>query len=408
MPQRTPRPFLLAALLLVFTTGAVPAAPLTPQAQPSSIAVMVFGQGGDFTTAAVNKGGTGGKPTAGSLFLPGGAAADPAGGLYIADTYNNRVVYYAAGGSSAARVYGQAGSFTTNTSNKGAASGAASADSLSAPQAAAVDSAGSLYIADTGNHRVLFFGDPSHPTTATRVYGQAGSFTAADPPPTVDASTLFSPTGLAVDTNGGLYVADTNNNRVLFYPAGSTTPTRVYGQGGSFTSSAVNKDGLNQDGLNYPAGIAVDLANNLYVADQYNNRVLFFLSGSTTPTRVYGQNGSFTSDGIACSAAGLSQPMGVALDPGGSLYTADAACNRAVVFLASLTAAAGVYGQNSSLATGYYNLGGSPSENSLANPSAAAFGPDGTLYLVDTFNNRVLGYTVPVLNPSLFLPVVTR
>ncbi len=406
MPQRTPRPYLLAALLLFLTARAALAAPLNPLVRPPNIAQVVYGQGGDFTTNTINKGGTSGKPTAGSLNGPRGAAADPAGGLYIADTQNNRVVYYAAGGSTAVRVYGQAGSFTTNTNNRGAASGAASADSLSIPESVAVDSAGRLYIADTGNHRVLYYGDPTHPTTATRVYGQAGSFTTADPPLTVDASTLNNPTGLAVDTNGGLYIADTNNNRVLYYPAGSTTPTRVYGQGGSFISSAVNKGGLSKDGLNFPAGIAVDPANNLYVADQYNNRVLFFPSGSVTPTRVYGQNGSFTSDGIACSAAGLSQPMGVAVDPDGSLYVADQYNNRVLVYTAPLTsgaAAVRVIGQPSFSANAFNN--GGVSAGSLYKPVSLALDPHGNLYTADFENNRILIYRSGV---RTYLPLLAR
>ena len=91
-------------------------------------------------------------------------------------------------------------------------------------------------------------------------------------------------------------MADFVNNRVLFYPAGSTTATRVYGQLGSFTTNTVNKGGISADSLCFPFGVALDSSDNLYVTDFGNNRVLFYPAGSTTATRVYGQLGSFTTN----------------------------------------------------------------------------------------------------------------
>ena len=73
------------------------------------------------------------------------------------------------------------------------------------------------------------------------VYGQGGSFTSSTANNGgVSATSLSSPVGVAVDGSGGLYVADFSNNRVLHYPAGSTTADAVYGQGGSFTSTTAN------------------------------------------------------------------------------------------------------------------------------------------------------------------------
>ncbi len=138
----------------------------------------------------------------------------------------------------ATQVYGQGGSFTTNTVNNGGIS----ATSLRDPQGVTLDSSGNLYIADTGNSRVLYY--PAGSTIATRVYGQGGSFTTNTiNNGGVSASSLEEPGGVAVDSSGDLYIADANNNRVLYYPAGSTNATRVYGQGGSFTSRAVNNGG---------------------------------------------------------------------------------------------------------------------------------------------------------------------
>jgi hypothetical protein len=81
-------------------------------------------------------------------------------------------------------------------------------------------------------------------TTADVVYGQGGSFTTGDPNNGgISANSLASPQAVALDSSGNLYVADYTNSRVLFYPSGSTTATRVYGQGGNFTTGTGDYDG---------------------------------------------------------------------------------------------------------------------------------------------------------------------
>src|SRR5208337_2667044 len=104
---------------------------------------------------------------------------------------------------------------------------------------------------------------------------------------------------------------------------GSTTASRVYGQGGSFTTNTANNGGILATSLNTPSGVAVDGSGNLYVVDFNNNRVLYYPSGSTAATGVYGQGGSFTTNTASTSTTGLSNPLGVAVDGGGNLYVAD-------------------------------------------------------------------------------------
>ena len=137
---------------------------------------------------------------------------------------------------------------------------------------------------------------PAGSTTATRVYGQNGSFTTINYQTNngVNANSLSGPQSVALDSSGNLYVADTLNSRVLFYPAGLTTATRVYGQGGSLTTNTSNNGGISANSLSAPFAVALDWSNDLYVADYGNNRVLFYPSDSTTATRVYGQGGNFT------------------------------------------------------------------------------------------------------------------
>ncbi|HNO24683.1 MAG TPA: hypothetical protein PKK94_17020, partial [Leptospiraceae bacterium] len=108
-----------------------------------------------------------------------------------------------------------------------------------------------------------------------------------------------------------------------------------------FTSNTVNNGGASANTLNNPLGITLDKTGNLYVADYYNNRVLYYIPGSTTASRVYGQFGSFTStvggnDGngstLAPSASNLYYPTSVSIDPSGNLYIAEQVDNRVLLF----------------------------------------------------------------------------
>jgi hypothetical protein len=93
------------------------------------------------------------------------------------------------------------------------------------------------------------------------------------------ASTLSLPQGVAADTNGDVYVVDSSNNRVLYYPSGSTTATRVYGQNGDFTTAS---SAAGADALNNPSDIAIG-ASGIYIVDSSNSRVLYY-SGQSTPS----------------------------------------------------------------------------------------------------------------------------
>src|SRR5438309_2360345 len=151
----------------------------------------------------------------------------------------------APGDTVADRVFGQGGSFTSQTCNLGGIS----ASSLCNPIGVAVDAGGNFYVTDANNHRVLEYNTPlTTDTVADRVFGQGGSFTSRTcnltmPHPT--AGSLCHPVRAAVDSTGtgNLYVADETNNRVLEYDTPLTTDTvadRVFGQGGSFHGDNCN------------------------------------------------------------------------------------------------------------------------------------------------------------------------
>lgn len=293
----------------------------------SSSASTVFGQFGSYASIAINNGGI----SADSLFSPRGITVDNSGNLFIADTSNNRILYYLPGSTTATRVYGQLGNFTTGTINNGGIS----ANSLAGPYKPTVDADGNLYIANLFAHRVLYY--PAGSTTATRVYGQLGSFTTNTlNNGGISADSLNAPVGTALDANGNLYIADRQNNRVLVYPPGSTTATKVFGQFGSFTTNTANNGGVSANSLSAPTGITIDTNGNVYIADSANHRVLYYPTGTTTATRVFGQMNSFTSNTAnngGITASSLNTPYSVAVDSkNNKLYVADNGNNRVVIF----------------------------------------------------------------------------
>ena len=339
----------------------------------------------------------------------GGIAVDVNGNLYVADTGNHRVLEYNTPlgacssfpcvGAGANRVFGQGGSFISNTGNNGGVT----ANSLAQPFGVAVDSAGNVYIADRGNNRVLEYNTPlTADTTADRVFGQAGSFTSNTfNNAGISANSLGGPQAVAVDSNGNLYITDTSNNRVLEYNTPLTTDTTadmVFGQSGSFTSNSPDNGGVSASSLAQPYGVVTDSSGNLYIADYGNARVLEFnnpLGTDTTADVVFGQNGSFTSSGPhTLGANSLFDPSGVAVDSSGNLYVADAGENRLLAYQTPLTT-----DTTADIVLGQFDftheIANTIDASRLAAPRGVAIDTSVTpnsLYVADTSDGRVLGW----------------
>jgi sugar lactone lactonase YvrE len=326
-----------------------------------------------------------------TVLIAGWAAPPPRVGAAILSQAANRVV-------------GQP-DFTHNNVNNGGLS----ANSLSEPVGAAVDAHGNLYVADTLNNRVLEYDAPLTTThaAATRVIGQP-DFTSNDTNNGgLSANSLNQPTGVAVDAQGNLYVADNLNNRVLEYDAPlaitHTAATRVIGQP-DFSHNTFDNGGVSGQSLGLPYGVAVDAHGNLYVADGNNQRVLEYAAPLTTThaaaTRVIGQpdftHNTFNNGGI--SASSLAFPFGVTVDVQGNLYVADFSNNRVLEYDAPLaitdTAAARVIGQPD-FASNSQNNGGL-SASSLFGPEGVTVDAHDNLYVADTTNSRALEYDAPL------------
>lgn len=360
---------------------------------------LVFGQFGSFTSGASYNnsfGGTSLIPSAGNFTNAKSVATDSSGNVYISAA--NRVLYYPKGQTTATRVYGQHGLFSCDIANAHTNQtctplGALASSTLNTPHGLLLDSESNLYITDTGvNRRVLIY--PKDSTVPNRAIGVPDFITPGAG--ATSQSTLYTPIGLTLDPSGGFYLSDSGDSRVLFFPKDTQLPTEVFGQP-DFVSNGVSSTA---NSLNVNYGIISDSKGGFYVADRGNNRVLYFPKGSKSASRVYGQL-DFFDNGIATSAAGLNQPESVALDQSENVYVADYNNNRILIFpnsnQTSGIIAVGVIGQFGSFTCGIDNNGGAcnsttPNSQNIYRPTSVNFDRSGKLYVVDSGNNRVLGY----------------
>jgi sugar lactone lactonase YvrE len=283
-------------------------------------ATTVLGQP-NLTTSGVNV-------TATGMSRPEFTAQDVSGDIFISDWLLNRVEAFTppfTNGMSASLVLGQA-SFTTSTGTLGASA-------LHGPTGVAFDGNGNLWVADLFNCRVLEYQPPfSTGMSASIVIGQSNFTSGAAIIPVTQTSILY-PQAIVFDASGNLWVAD--YARVLQYqPPFSTgmAASLVLGQP-NFTSSTAT---TTQSGMNYPFGLAIDSSGNVWVADSSNNRVLEFVPPFTsgmTATLVLGQS-SFTASTAASppTQSSFSAPGGMAFDSAGNLYVTDSHNNRTMVF----------------------------------------------------------------------------
>jgi sugar lactone lactonase YvrE len=267
-----------------------------------------------------------------------------------------------------------------------------SASRLSVPDGVALDSAGNVYVADSTDSRVVEFPSTCGSTdcSATRVFGQT-SFTTKSHGTT--ASTLYAPANVALDSSDNVYVADNNNNRVLEFPSTCAntgcSATRVFGQ----TSFTTGGHGTTASTLNGPQAVAVDSSGNIYVVDGTNNRVLEFpstcASTGCSATRVFGQT-SFTSATSGTTASTLNSPGDVALDGSGNIYVADTGNNRVLEF-ASSCADTGCAASVVFGQTSFTSGTSGDTATTLSSPQSAEVDSGGQVYVADTGNNRALG-----------------
>jgi sugar lactone lactonase YvrE len=237
---------------------------------------------------------------------PHGLTLDRSGNVYVADNSRIRKI------TSAGVVTTLAGMWASGTVN-GDTDGTGTAAAFCEPQGVAVDGAGNVYVADTGNHTIRKI-SPAAEVTTWAGPGHLGG--AADG--TGSAARFDHPYGVAVDGVGNVFVADTGNNTIRkVTPAGvTTTLAGLAGQTGS-------SDGVGTTArFNFPCGVAVDGAGNVYVADEGNYTIRKITADGAVTTMAGSAGVKGSADG-AGSVARFFAPRGMAADSAGNVYVAD-------------------------------------------------------------------------------------
>jgi sugar lactone lactonase YvrE len=298
---------------------------------------------------------------------PHGVATDSLGNVYVANTNYEKIEKITPTGDV---------STLAGTGQSGSGDGVGAAASFNHPRSVAVGSSGTVYVADSGNHtirKITLAGDVS---TLAGTAGQAGSTDG------LGAAARFNgPNGVATDSAGNVYVADSSNHTIRkITPAGQvSTLAGAAGQNGS-------TDGLGAAArLHGPNGVATDSAGNVYVADGSNHTIR-----KITPTGqvgtvagLAGQSGYL--DGVG-AAAQFHQPYGIAADPAFNIYVADTYNNgiRRMTPAAEVTTIAG-------MGTGQ-PIDGVGAAARFAYPHETAVDGDGNVYVADHYWRALLTF----------------
>lgn len=300
------------------------------------------------STTGLSGGSTSYGCTATALCYPQQVAVDGAGDVFIADTNNFRVVKVTPAGVSSVLNVGSPGGTP-----------------LGSVEGLAVDGAGNLYISDSYNFRIVEL-TPAGISSVVNVGSPGGT-------------SINGPSGLAVDGIGNLYIADEDNNRVLKYSAsGGTLMLNTAGLPGTAAGALAS---CPTSGLCSADTVAVDAAENVYITDYYNNRVVELSpAGVATVLNTASLPGALDAEAAnGCPTSGLCYPFGVAVDGAGNIYIADSGNNR----IAQVTPAgvASVF-NTSTIPNGILC-------NGLCLPFALATDAAGDLYIADADNFRI-------------------
>ena len=298
-------------------------------------------------------------------------STDSSENIYLADWDNSRVRKI----NSAGIISTVAGDGKFSFSGDG---GPASSSGLAGPTGVFADAVGNIYIADIGNQRIR------EVTAAGNINTIAGNGTygfSGDGGPATLAS-FRNPTGIALDDTGNIYIADVFNNRIRKINKSGIITTIAgdgiagfSGDGGSATSAE----------LYYPTGLAIDRADNIYIADEDNNRIRKVDRNGIITTIAGNGIGGYSGDGGPATTAELNFPGGVAVDKQNNIYIADASNNRI-----RLVDPQGIISTIAGIGkAGYSGDGELALGAKLNNPTGLALDASGNVIVGDAFNFRV-------------------
>jgi sugar lactone lactonase YvrE len=315
--------------------------------------------------------GDGGAATNAGMNEVVGVALDAGGNLFVCDFNNNRIREVSTNGV----ITTVAGNGIKGYSGDG---GAATNASLNNPNDVAIDGSGNLFIADWGNQRIRKVNTNG---TITLFAGNGANGYTGNGGPATNAS-LSYPVGVATDASGNLFIADAGNavirkvntNGIITTFAGNGT-AGYSGDGGPATSAE----------LNVGAGVAVDASGNLFIADVYNNRVRKVSTNGIITTVAGNGKPGYAGDGGSATAARLWYPYGVGVDALGDLFIAEE-FNERVRKVGTNGIITTVAGDGK---LGYSGDGGAATSARMWSPARVAADSAGNLFIGDPFNNRV-------------------
>jgi len=333
-------------------------------AQPAGTVSTVAGSG----TAGFA--GDGGSAAAASLNTPVYLAVGLDGTLYIADQFNDRI-----------RKVTPAGIISTIAGNGvhgfGGDGGLATAAALNYPTGIAIDNAGNIWIADEGNKRIRKIDSAGIITT---VAGNGLAVKNCDSGPALQVS-LYNPVRVAVDNSGNLYVADQSSPCVRKIVNGTISTFAGNGQTGF---SGDGKPAL-QAALNSPTAVFPDALGNVWITDQFNHRIRKVDANNIITTVAGGQQG-YSGDGGAPTLASLNYPGGLVVDTAGNLFFSDDQNFRVRKVTAATNVISTVAGNGSPGSGG--DLGPATAAG-LNGQFGVALDPAGNLYIADSMNHRI-------------------
>lgn len=340
--------FALSTLLVcAIASAGCDSNPIVPEPLPTAIPPSAAEETGVVTTLA-------GSPSDATFDSPMGVALDAAGNVYVADT-NNQVIRKITPQGEVSTFAGAGGEFGQ-------------------PQSVAVDHAGNVYVADSGYNRI----DKVTPAGSVSILAGSADEIGGFDNGTGESASFNYPYGLALDTAGNVYVADTGNHAIRrITPAGVTTTLA-----GNGSCGATDSEGSGASFCD-PRGVALDSAGNIYVADTANDLVRK-VTPSGVVTTLAGTAGSELGsvDGTG-SGASFDGPWGIAVNSAGELFVVDQNDDyiRKVTQAGVVTTVAGDGNQ------GFSDGTGAAAEFCL--PTGLAADTSGHLYVADTGNNSI-------------------
>jgi sugar lactone lactonase YvrE len=340
-------------------------------------AIRIMTPAGVVTTLAgsPSDGSVNGAASAARFYSPQNLAVDGNENIYVADTQNNVIRIISPSGV--------VGVFAGTPGVSGSADGTRSNALFSAPQGIAVDGNGNVYVADTGNSTIREI-TPSG--VSSTLAGSAGNPGSADG--TNTTAQFYQPQGVAVDSSGNVYVADTWNHTIRKITSGGVSST-LAGQAGVFGSF----DGANGAArFNNPSAIAVDASGNLYVSD-FNNDTIREVSPGGVVSTIAGWAGMWGSSDGAGTNASFFEPAGISVSAAGNLYVVDSGNNtlRELTFANSTWTVATIAGLPG--VSGSADGTGAAAE--FYNPAGVAVSSLGYVYVADSGNNTVRSQAIP-------------